>query len=202
MAALPLPAAVLATGGVLGGEPTRWTAVAVCSVATVLAGLRWLRVAQREHYLPDAVSRFALRWWGSSPLNDAAIVVAVAGLILGGRWPAAAIATGAIVALGPVGLSLRGRTSPLAWTRRLRTLAAVWAVSQVTVVLVGLAVGAGPVFCAGGALAVPALVDLACLLTAPVERRLAAPFVARARARLDKVAPRVVAVTGSYGKTS
>jgi UDP-N-acetylmuramoyl-tripeptide--D-alanyl-D-alanine ligase len=193
---------VLATSGVLGGQPARWVAVAACLVGTVLAGLRWLRVAQREHYLPDAASRFALRWWGSSPLNVAAVLAAGAGLILAGRWPAAAVVTGVVVGVGPAGLALRGSSAHLAWTRRLRTLALVWALLQLAVAGIGLAVGAGPIVCAGGALAVPAVVDLACLLTTPLERRLAAPYVQRARARLDKVRPRVVAVTGSYGKTS
>ena len=52
------------------------------------------------------------------------------------------------------------------------------------------------------ALAVPVLVDLACLVTGPVERRLATHFVDEAAARLARVDPTVVAVTGSYGKTS
>ena len=38
-------------------------ALSIC--ALVLAYLRWLRVAQREHYLPGSTSRFARRWWGS-----------------------------------------------------------------------------------------------------------------------------------------
>ena len=93
-------------------------AVVVCALATVPAGLRWLRVAQREHYLADAASRFALRWWLGSPVNLVLVVVAAAGLVLSSRWPATAFATGAAVLVGPVGLGVRGRTSPLAWTRR------------------------------------------------------------------------------------
>jgi hypothetical protein len=47
-----------------------WLLVAACLVATIPAGLRWLRVAQREHYLPGEVTRFALRWWFESmPVN-------------------------------------------------------------------------------------------------------------------------------------
>ena len=38
--------------------------------------------------------------------------------------------------------------------------------------------------------------------TAPVERQLASTHVDRAAARLRSVAPTVVAITGSYGKTS
>ncbi len=176
--------------------------VAASTPAIALAGVRWLRVAQREHYLVDAVSRFALRWWTRVPLNAAALVLAVAGLLLSSRWPAFAFAPIAVVAVGPVGLSLRGRTAPLAWTRRLRTLALVWAVLEVAAVVGGTLAGEGPVAAAAGVLAVPALVDLACWVTSPFERRLARTHVARASARLRRVAPRVVAITGSYGKTS
>jgi UDP-N-acetylmuramoyl-tripeptide--D-alanyl-D-alanine ligase len=180
----------------------RSVVVAVCGVAIAVAGPRWLRVAQREHYLVDATSRFALRWWTIVPLNLAGLVVAVAGLLLSSRWPAGAFATAVVVAAGPVGLSWRGRTAPLAWTRRLRTLAAVWAGLEVVAVAGGAVAGQGPVAAAAAALAVPALVDLACAVTAPIERRLARSHVARAAARLRRVAPTVVAITGSFGKTS
>jgi UDP-N-acetylmuramoyl-tripeptide--D-alanyl-D-alanine ligase len=178
------------------------TAVALCSLSILLAGIRWLRVAQREHYLVDAVSRFALRWWTRVPVNLGGLGVAVAGLLVSSRWPAGALATAAVVALGPLGLSLRGRTSPLAWTRRLRTLALVWAVLEAAAVAAGTAAGEGPVAAAAAALAVPALIDLACAITSPLERRLAAAHVTRAATRLRRVAPEVVAITGSFGKTS
>jgi len=176
--------------------------VAVCAIATGLAGLRWLRVAQREHYLTDATSRFALRWWLRNPVNLALLVVAAAGLVLSSRWPATGFATAVAVAVGPVGLGLRGRTSPMAWTRRLRTLAGVWAALQGGGLAAGIVLGSGPLAAAAGALAVPALVDAACALTAPVEWYLSGRYVSRAAARLRKVSPRVVAITGSYGKTS
>ena len=175
---------------------------AACLVATALAGLRWLRVAQREHYLPDAASRFALRWWRLSLLNVLILIGAAVGIVFCTRWPAAALVTAVAVAVGPWGLGLRGRTSPLAWTRRLRTLGAVWGALQAAAVAVALVEGVGPVVAAAGALAAPALVDAACFLTAPFERRLAGRFVTKATQRLRRVAPKVVAITGSYGKTS
>jgi UDP-N-acetylmuramoyl-tripeptide--D-alanyl-D-alanine ligase len=178
------------------------TAVAMCAAALVPAVVRWLRVAQREHYLADAASRFALRWWMASPLNLTVLGAAASGLVLASRWPLAAVATAAAVTVGPVGLGLRGRSSPLAWTRRLRTLAAVWAVLQGGAIAAGVELGAGPVVAAAAALAVPAFVDAACVLTAPLEHRLARRFVERAARRLARVGPRVVAITGSYGKTS
>ena len=48
----------------------------------------------------------------------------------------------------------------------------------------------------------PLLVDAALLATRPIETRLLAPFVREAERRLTQVAPRVVAITGSFGKTS
>ncbi|MGH9073801.1 MAG: Mur ligase family protein, partial [Acidimicrobiales bacterium] len=49
---------------------------------------------------------------------------------------------------------------------------------------------------------VPLTVGLACWATAPLERRLADPFVRSAAERLARVGPTVVAITGSYGKTT
>ncbi len=106
------------------------------------------------------------------------------------------------MAAGPLGLSLRGRTSPLAWTRRLRRLAAAWALFEVVLVVVGVVSGLASVLAVVAALAVPLGVDLACRAMSPLELRLSAHFVDEAAARLQRVAPIVVAITGSYGKTS
>jgi UDP-N-acetylmuramoyl-tripeptide--D-alanyl-D-alanine ligase len=199
---VPVPGQIAVVVTAASDQALRASVVAVAVVSIALAGLRWLRVAQREHYLVDATSRFALRWWIGVPVNAPALGVALAGLLLASRWPACALATAAVVALGPIGLSVRGRSAPLAWTRRLRTLALVWAGLETAAVVGGTVGGEGPVAAAAAALAVPALVDLACAITAPVERHLAGAHVARAAARLRRVAPRVVAITGSFGKTS
>jgi len=190
--------------GVLG--PNGGAPVVVATVAAVLAlgpaGLRWLRVAQREHYLAGSVSRFALRWWVARPVNLALAVLALAGLAFTPTFPLCALAPAGVAVVGPAGLGLRGRTSPLVATRRLRSLAAVWLVLEAAVVAVGVAVGGAAAFAAAGLLAAPVLLDLACAVMAPVERRLARRYVRSATARLQRVAPTVVAITGSYGKTS
>ena len=179
------------------------TAVAVAAglAAAALAGLRWLRVAQREHYLPGAASRFAARWWWLGPNRVLAVAVAL-GAVLSAGSPLPGVVACAAVSVGPFGLSLRGRTAPLAWTRRLRTLAAVWAVLVLTSVAVGLIAGAGATVAVVAAALTPVLVDVALAVTAPLERRLTAPYVRDATARLARVGPTVVAITGSYGKTT
>jgi len=183
-------------------SPAAWIGAAACLVAVVPAGLRWLRVSQREHYAVDATSRFALRWWRSSPINVVLILAALAGLVLSVRWPLCTLATAAVSVIGPIGLGVKGRSAPLVFTRRLRVLAAVAALVELIVFGLGALVGAPALVGAAAVLATPALVDVACVLTAPFERRLAQRFVTTASERLARVAPTVVAITGSYGKTS
>jgi UDP-N-acetylmuramoyl-tripeptide--D-alanyl-D-alanine ligase len=179
-----------------------WIVVGACLVALAPSGLRWLRVAQREHYLAGSSTRFAARWWTITPLNAALAVVAVAGAVASLWWTLAGLATAVAVVIGPIGLDVRGRSSPLAWTRRLRTLAAVWLGAQLVVVIVGIVTGLASPLAVLGALLVPILVDAACALTRPFESRMAGRFVDQASARLSQVAPTVVAITGSFGKTS
>jgi UDP-N-acetylmuramoyl-tripeptide--D-alanyl-D-alanine ligase len=177
-------------------------AVVVALAATGVSGLRWLRVAQREHYLPGSVSTFAWRWWSLGP-NTILLLAWVLGVGLAatGR-PVPGMFGAAAVGVGPFGLGLKGRTSKLAWTRRLKTLAAAWIVLQTALVVIGAVAGVADVAAAVGAGLVPVVVDAALAVLAPVERRLAEPWVDKAKARLAQVRPTVVAITGSYGKTS
>jgi UDP-N-acetylmuramoyl-tripeptide--D-alanyl-D-alanine ligase len=148
------------------------------------------------------VVRFASRWWRTTAANVALASVALAAAVVSVRWPIVGVVVAGVVAIGPLGLSLRGRTSPLTWTRRLRTMATVAAAVEIVVVAVGLATGLAAPLAVVAALVVPVAVDLACWLTAPLERRLSARFVDAAAVRLTRVDPTVVGITGSYGKTS
>ncbi len=182
----------------------------VCAAAasSVPAGLRWLRVAQREHYESRSCGRFAVRWWlSTTPGNRVLSAIGVGGVLGSALWPPAALATAAVVAAGPIGLGLAGRTKPLAWTRRLRVLAGIWAAEQV--VWFSLAAWAGTVLApvgaiagAVGAIGVPLLMDLALGLSSPIESKAAAGWVDKAAAKLKRLSPQVVGITGSYGKTT
>lgn len=188
------------------------TAVAVVALVACVAvgGARWLRVSQREHYLPGQVVRTAARWLACRPPN--AVVLAAAGgaivaalaLSVGGASAPAVLVALVAAATGtafPVGMSIRGEV-PLKFTARARRQAAL-AIVVVAVASVVVALVAG----VAGALALAPLVtlagvDAAAFLARPIERRLARRFRRQAVARLGQVGPRVVAVTGSYGKTT
>jgi len=181
--------------------------LAAAVVATVLGGLRWLRVAQREHYLPGRATRIAQLWLSRSRrdavLTAVGVLLALVACVRALETSAAAagVLAAALAAVLPRGLGIKGRTSPLAWTGRLRRLAVAWVL---LVVAAGglLAVLLGPAAVALVAVTVPLSVDAAAAVMGVVEKRMSAPFVAQAQRRLAKVRPQVVAVTGSYGKTS
>jgi UDP-N-acetylmuramoyl-tripeptide--D-alanyl-D-alanine ligase len=180
------------------------TVVYALTVAAALAGgSRWLRVAQREHYIAGSVTRFAVRWWLSRPQNQAigAALVASAAAAWAGWWQAAA-AAGVLSLAGPLGLSYRGKSGRLVWTRRLRALAVTAAALVIAAGTAGIVAGAGAGVSATLAAGAPVMVDLVLAATAPAERRLGARFTRTAKLRLADVSPRVVAITGSYGKTS
>lgn len=175
--------------------------MSACGVALIPAGIRWLRVAQREHYLAGSMTRFAIRWW-SKPINRPLIVVGLAGVVASIWLEAGALAAAAAAAVGPVGLSVRGRTSPLVWTWRLRRMVGGVILVSGLVLGVGWLAGVAVPVAAAGTLFIPFLADVALLAFAPLEYRLSRPWVDRARRRLRESSPTVIGVTGSFGKTT
>ena len=169
-------------------------------VGSAFAAIRWLRVAQREHYLAPSVSRFATRWWQATPAALAIAGVAIGAAFFSIWWVPAGLIVAAAVAFGPPGLTLKGTTSPLAWTSRLRRVAAL---TGLLVVLFGVAgVWMHPAVAVWGLVLLPLLVDSSLWALAPWERRMGSRWVEEASKALDQSGATVVAITGSYGKTS
>ena len=177
-----------------------WLLVVAALAAAVPAGLRWLRVAQREHYLPPAATRFALRWWGLGASNFLLAVIALVGLFGSLTNPAFGLLA-ALAQVGPLGLSIRGRTSELAWTERLKRVGGVAGALYVAIVALGAVLDLAFLI-ALAIIAVPLIVDLSLAVLAPIERRLGDRWVEKAASRLESSDVRVVAITGSFGKTS
>ena len=176
--------------------------VLLFAASAPIAGLRWLRVAQREHYLAGEVTKFAIRWWRVGHRNSLLLLVAVASAVASAFVPWLAVVSIEATTLGPLGLSMRGRTSQLAWTRRMKTVAAVSCLLVAVIVGVGIAGGFGVVAVGVVAVLLPVVIDMSLLVLAPIERRAAAKYVTSARQRLDRISPTRVAITGSYGKTT
>ncbi len=167
-----------------------------------LAAVRWLRVAQREHYLPWTVTRFAWRWWNSRPANRMLAATGLVALGFAFVYPEVGLPAALIVAIGPLGLTVAGRTAPLRWTARLRRLAAALAVVTLLLLAVGFLLRGAVVALLAAAVVMPAMIDVALTVIAPIERLLSSRFVEQATRTLTQIAPSVVAITGSYGKTT
>ncbi len=179
--------------------------------------VRWLRVLQREHYVPAALPRFLGRWTSpqvgsaSTParrnlrrpvtLSQVLLVVLLVGLVV--RNPVILVLDSILYGLFcPVGLSIRGRTGALRWTRRATLIAVVASVVALLIASLG---ALTPQRWLGAVIvvwAVPVLLDVSTRVLTPYENRRASEFVDRAAQRLARISPTVVGITGSYGKTS
>ena len=169
-------------------------------VACSVQSLRWLRIAQREHYLPS-VGSFALRWWRSTLQNRLLGAFGVVAVAVSFVASIGLVLVAVLVVVAPIGLSLTGRTAPLAWTPRLQASAGTTAA-----LTIGLVAAAYLFDVPGGfglvMLAFPVLVDVGLVVWNPIQRRLDQQWVEQAKDGLARSGARVVAITGSYGKTT
>ena len=187
--------------------PATLVAFAAGLLVAVPVAARWLRVAQREHYVPGWTTRMAWLWVTREPVTAALLVVAIGATFvavlggvppLGDYWALVALLALAFV---PLGLPVRGRSAKFAITDRVKRLMVAWIVVHLLVAVLLAAL----LWAAGVALTLlvsAPLTDLALAIMAPIEKAGSKKFVVQAQKRLQQVKPRVVAITGSYGKTS
>ena len=183
---------------------------AVCALISLACGFRWLRVAQREHYISGSCRATAMRWVKTRPPNRwlaGALVLAVssaavsAAVDVSTATAVAATLTAVLALVFPWGMRLVGAPR-VRFTRRARTLAAVgvvgaslvWAAASLVVGAVG-SIALISFF-------IPLLMDGAMAISAPLEARALERHRRKAAARLAQLRPFVIAVTGSFGKTS
>ena len=190
-------------------EPVVIVTMLTLVAALTIGQLRWLRVAQRNQYLPGETTRIERLWLLRRPLGvvwwGLAIGLALLGYLavpLGiglGAW--LVVAAPLVAALAPWKMPVWGETKPLAWTGRLIRLAITNAVVVLAVSWVAISL-LGP---AGAVVAVilqAILTDASLAVLWPLERVLQKPFLRDAQDKLRRVEPKIVAITGSYGKTS
>lgn len=182
--------------------------LALTVIAAAIALVRWIRVAQREHYLPGSVGAMSRVWLSAVPANIAvalAIPASLIAVVLGAPAELGLIGSVALAAY-PIGLGVRGSTSSMAWTPRARRLMILS-----VAVLAAASLALQSLFRTGDLidgvwLAIPVVffpaMDLAIRAAVPIERRLSNRFVYEAAETLDRVNPTIVGITGSYGKTS
>lgn len=193
-------------------NPLELLCLLLAVAGATVAALRWLRVAQREHYIAGWVGRIAVLWYSSSLANSIVLgllvlliaigfLTSIAGGVAG--FIAILVTPAAIVLawLLPFGLRVRGTSAKLNWTARARRLLVAYAVIFVIVAAL-LWYLAGSAGLAIALVLAPLLMDLALVPMNAIEKKLSNKYLVSARKRLAQVRPTVVAITGSYGKTS
>jgi UDP-N-acetylmuramoyl-tripeptide--D-alanyl-D-alanine ligase len=178
-------------------------------LALLVSATVWATVSQIEHYIAGRATRTASRWLAldrAAQLQAAAVVVTALVCVFLPYSSSISVIGVAVAAAWPARLCWRiWRTKRPVLTRRF------WRLAAAAACLIALGVAgftqlpeqarsvAAPVL----ALVLgPAVLDASAALLAPVERALARQFVVAARKKLRSISPTVIAITGSYGKTS
>lgn len=169
------------------------------SLLALASYLRWWRVAQREHYEPGRLLAMAAIWCRAQPTNVLALGAVLVLCVVGLKLPLVGLVGAVVWLLWPPGLALLRPGKKLVWTDRVQRLAAITVVLHVVVTGVFLGVGRGVALLP--LLALP-IAEVALLVAQPLEDRLSRKYEVQAAAKIKQVGPRVVAITGSYGKTS
>ena len=181
----------------------------IIGLLPVILGVKWLRVAQREHYIAGWTTRIALGWGRSRQVSWWPLIAAVALEFLSSTistaswWMSLVVPTAvfALVLWWPWGLRFRGTSSPLQWTGRLRRLAALWLVLSWLFLFTASSLSLSYAVVLFGFVA-PGVMDLALVIARSIEKALSNKWLVAAQKKLRHVNPTVVAITGSYGKTS
>ncbi|MBJ7432929.1 MAG: hypothetical protein JHC62_00590, partial [Microbacteriaceae bacterium] len=188
---------------------TELLAWAIIGLLPVIVGVKWLRVAQREHYIAGWTTRIALGWGRSRQASWWPLIAAVAleflsSYISTASWWISLVVPTAVFALvlwWPWGLRFRGTSSPLQWTARVQRLASLWLVLSWLFLFAASSLSLSYAVVLFGFVA-PGVMDLALVIARPIEKALSRKWLVAAQKKLRQVNPRVVAITGSYGKTS
>lgn len=192
--------------------------------ASVAAGYRYparvrrmLHLLQLEHYENARLFVWLRR---RNEVADAPMLVAVVLALVAVAGAAAGLTIVELVAGAAAAAALlvrrrpepRSDIKPLVFTERARRLFAAALAAPAAVLVAGAVLtavlGADLPFAIAGAIAVAAVAGAAWALTAanaalaPVQRRINARFTRAATDKLGAIAPRVIGITGSYGKTT
>lgn len=178
----------------------------VGAIVTMLTAYRWLRVAQREHYLAGSCNKTLWRWvstrWPNSLLVLGLAAVPLIAFVHGDlRLLASSLMAALVIVATPWRMALRGHP-PLVFTRRLRTLASVFTLLAAGAIAIGWRVLSPQAATLTVAAFTPFLLDLSLAITAPLERMTLDRYRRAAARRRDSIDPFVIAITGSWGKTS
>jgi UDP-N-acetylmuramoyl-tripeptide--D-alanyl-D-alanine ligase len=182
----------------------------VAGLATICAFLnltKLLRIAQLDHYIRGSVLRTTSRWIEAWRTPNVLLIliwfVSILAMLQGGNWQQILISVSSLVGLLIPYKMLwqRSRRAPVLTPRLFRLGGTAALIIATLVLFIGVTVDWRIAF---GLIHVLVIIgiELALFLTLPIESALSTKYVRRASQRLNEIRPMVIAITGSYGKTS
>ncbi len=170
----------------------------------LLTSIKYLRIAQREHYIPKSVTRFALRWYKYNFSFLLLALVFFSGFVSVFYWQLSLV-TVVILIFSPLKLTYKGKTSKLVYTRRLKTILATLVIIYIILDLISyLFIGLKylGIYLLLSGVFLPLFLDVVLIINRPLEGLVSNKYERLARKKLSEIDPVVVGITGSYGKTT
>lgn len=170
--------------------------------SSIINSIRWSRVAQREHYIAGYVTKFYFRWIKLFPYNKILFAVSIL-LFLVSLWtPVTAILLAILNLIIPLGLSFNPRTSKVKYTERLKRLNILYILLVVFLTFVSVVNNFGYFIAMFANLVSFYIFDLSLKLLKNYEKNKSNVFVNSASKKLKEFNGPVIAITGSYSKTT
>ena len=179
-----------------------WIIFVLLYLGTVISSLRWARIAQREHYIPKSISRFYWRWIRLKSPNLILLFTIII-LTIGSLWyERIAFLLIPVLLIFPFGVGYKSRTEEVVYTPRLRRLIIVYIVLVTLISFLFLVNGLGYFGILLCFIFSPYIFDQSLKLMFNYEKRISNFYIESAVSGLQKVKGPIIAITGSYSKTT
>ena len=179
-----------------------WTILFLYYVCSLVNGLRWSRIAQREHYIPGSVTRFYFRWIKLNKINYLFSIFFLLAIFLSLMYEFASVVSIFLGLIFPYGISYSSRTSKVDITPRLKRLFIVYILFITFITVLFLSTGFGFFGSMVSFIFSFFFFDRSLGLMQNIEKGLSMSYVASATEKLEKFNAPIVAITGSYSKTT
>ena len=174
----------------------------ILTLSSCANSLRWGRIAQREHYIPGYVTKFYFRWVRLVPYNNLYYLSSLILALLSLWTPYTALVLAIINLFLPMGLLFKDRSSKVEFTERLKRLNIVYYFLIILISVISVNAGFGYFLALIANVFSHYIFDQALRITKGYEKNKSQIFVDNAEKKLSTFSGPIIAITGSYSKTT
>ena len=178
------------------------TVLILLTLSSCINFLRWGKIAQREHYIPGYVTKFYFRWVRLVPFNNLYYLTSIILAFLSLWTPYTAIGLAIINLYLPKGLLFKDRSSKVEFTERLKRLNIVYCILIISISVISINSGFGYFLALIANVFSHYVFDQALRITKGYEKNKSQIYVDEAEKKLSTFNGPIIAITGSYSKTT